>query len=87
MPRATLHLQNYIVRKQLFWYLLFVMSKMLINTFKERDLKRSIKRMRKNKTIRPTIAIDTNANTTHACNDSNIFVVFNKKFNLRINEI
>ncbi len=46
-----------------------------MNTFKERDLKRSINRMRKNKTMRPTIAIDTKANTTHACNDSFIVVV------------
>ena len=46
------------------------MSKILINTFNERDLNRSIKRMRKNKTTRPTIAMETKANTTHACNDS-----------------
>ncbi len=55
-----------------------------MNTFKERDLKRSINRMRKNKTMRPTIAIDTKANTTHACNDSFIdVIVVIRKFILR----
>ena len=41
-----------------------------MNTFNERDLKRSIRRMRQNKTIRATVAMETNANTTQACNDS-----------------